>query len=203
MRFPLKAAGLAATAARDPSREVMAAAFAILLCHYGELAADRRAIRNIISRVAKLGSSQDSGQISSHPQSCQGTQAHTRCGCASRQSRQGKTRTRCNGVCTADFILRRPRRCAARSPVHEQWLPHRHEGRQLVRPRHAFNTNVLKPGERRGRPSRALSMLQLRSSSPGSWRLLPMNLLPVFSIRLYAPMTLERGTTPRPRGLGV
>lgn len=89
VRFPLKAAGLAATAARDPSREVMAAAFAILLCHYGELAADRRAIRNIISRVAKLGSSQDSGQISSHPQSCQGTQAHSRCGCATRQSRQG------------------------------------------------------------------------------------------------------------------
>ena len=180
----------------------MAAAFAILLCHYGELAADRRAIRNIISRVAKLGSSQDSGQISSHPQSCQGTQAHTRCGCASRQSRQGKPRTRCNGVCTADFILRRPRRCAARSPVHEQWLPHRHEGRKLVRPMHACKINILTLGERRDRASRALSMLQLRSSSPGSWRLLPMILLAAFSIRLYAPTTLERGSTTSRRGLG-
>lgn len=52
-------------------------------------------------------------------------------GCNSSHRRQrGKNG---NGVCTIDILICGSRRCAPSTLVPEQWLPHRHEGWQLVR----------------------------------------------------------------------
>ena len=51
-------------------------------------------------------------------------------GASSRRRDRGETY---NGGCTTDLLLRGPRRSAPRTPVPEQWVPHGHEGWQLVR----------------------------------------------------------------------